>query len=141
MINPLRQVVSVALTLSLLTANGFYLAPLLKTMQNDKASASMQNCCCCNSGGGTSSDCCCASRHSGGNNRNTCSISTAPCGAPLTAISLNVLDQGIEPPLAVDNIVRITTPEKFSDAIKSPQSGKLLSLFHPPQPFFSLFLS
>ena len=141
MINPLRQFFSVTLVLSLLSANGLYFAPLLNVnRQSGEESASMENCCCCcNSGGGMSSTCCCASRHSGRNDHTTCSVSSAPCAAPLAVLSPNVLDQGIAPQLALNNIVWNTTSEKFSGAAKSPLSGKLHSLYHPPQPSFSLF--
>lgn len=143
MINPLRQFVSFALTFSLLSANGFYFAPLLKKLQGNKESASMQNCCCCcNSGGGMPSSCCCASRHSGGKDRTTCSLSSAPCAAPVAVLSPNVLDQGIEPCPATNDVVRVPVWGKFSEAIGSPLPGKVYSLFHPPQYSFSnLFLS
>jgi hypothetical protein len=99
MINPVRHFFCVTLVFSLLSANGLYFAPLLNVnRQSGEESASMQNCCCCcNSGGGMSSTCCCASRHSGRNDHTTCSVSSAPCAAPLAALSPNVLDQGIAP--------------------------------------------
>jgi hypothetical protein len=139
MVNPLRQFSSVTLVLSLLSANGLYFAPLLIKQQSDKESASMQSCCCCcNSGNGMGSTCCCASRHSNTGDRSTCSIASAPCAAPVAVLSPNVLDQGIAPQLALNNIVWNTTSEKFSGAAKSPLSGKPHSLYHPPQPSFSL---
>ena len=140
MITQIRQFFSVALILSLLSANGLYFAPLLKKQRSEGEAASMQSCCCCcNSGNGMASTCCCASRHSGRNDYTTCSVSSAPCAAPLAALSPNVLDQGIAPQLALNNIVWSTTSEKFSGAAKSPLSGKPHSLYHPPQPSFSLF--
>jgi len=143
MIHPLRQIVSVALTLSILSANELLFAPLLSVNKpTGKESASVQNCCCCCNSGGMSSACCCASRHTHGTDRTTCSISSAPCTTPLAILSPNVLDQGIELCFATINVVRIAVSEKFSDAAESPLSGKPYSLFHPPQYFFSnLFLS
>ena len=143
MINPLRQIVSVALAFSMLSANGFYFAPLLKKLQGGKESASMQTCCCCcNSGSGMSSSCCCASRHSGRNDRTTCSVTSAPCSVPSAALSPNVLDQWIEPQLGLNRAIMFTASEIFPSASESPLSGKSYSLFHPPQYSFSYrFLS
>jgi len=132
MINPLRQFVSAALTFALLSANGFYFAPLLKTLQGDKESASMQKCCCCNSGGGMSPDCCCASRHSKGNDRTTCSISSTPCGTPVAVLSPNVLDQGIETQPPSSSNIEARRSEKFPGTAELPLPGTPHSLFHPP---------
>src|ERR1700690_3183193 len=97
MINPLQQLFSVTLVLSLLPANGLYFAPLLSlNSPSSEESASMQKCCCCTSGSQMTSSCCCASRHSGGSNKSTCSVASAPCAAPLAILSPNVLDQWID---------------------------------------------
>jgi hypothetical protein len=137
MINPLRRCFSVALVLSLLSANGLYFAPLLNVHgKSEKESASMQNCCCCISGGEMTSKCCCASRHSGGNDRSTCSISAAPCAAPVAALSPNVLDQWVHPGFGVNKIIVVATSEKFPGARESLLSGIANPPYHPPQFFF-----
>ncbi len=143
MINPLRQIVSVALAFSILSANGLLITPLPKKPQNNEESASMQNCCCCcNVGGGMSSTCCCAPRHAHGADRTTCSVTSAPCSVPSVALSPNVLDQWIEPQLGLNRTMMFTASEKFPSSSESPLSGKSYSLFHPPQYSFSYrFLS
>ena len=140
MVNPLRQFLRVTLVLSLLSANGLYFAPLLNVnRQSGEESVSMQNCCCCcNSGGGMSSTCCCASRHSGRNNHTTCSVSSAPCAAPLAALSPNVLDQWIDTGFGLNKIIVSATSEKFQGVRESLLSGTANSLFHPPQSPFLL---
>ncbi len=134
MLNPLRQFVSVALTFSILSANGLYFAPLLIKQRSDKESTSMQNCCCCcNSGGTMSAACCCAARHSGRNDHTTCSVSSAPCAAPLTALSPNALDQWIDLGFSLNKIMVNATSEKFPRVRESLLSGIANSLYHPPQ--------
>lgn len=138
MVNPLRQFFSVTLVLSLLSANGLCFAPLLNLISlSGEETASMQKCCCCTSGGEMTAKCCCASRHSGGNDRSTCSITAAPCAAPLTALSPNVLDQWIDPVLGANEIFNSSTSEKFSSIGESILSGITNSLYHPPQTSFS----
>ncbi len=139
MVNPLRQFFSVTLVFSLLSANGLLFAPLLNVnRQSGEESTSMQKCCCCcNSGGEMSSTCCCASRHSGGNDHTTCSVSSAPCAAPVTALSPNVLDQWINPVLGLNEIINNSTPEKFPGVRESLLLGIANSLYHPPQSSFS----
>jgi len=138
MINPLRHFFCVTLVFSLLSANGLYFAPLLIKQQSDKESAMIQKCCCCNFGGGMSSACCCASRHSGRNDHTTCSVSSAPCAAPLAALSPNVLDQWIDPGFGLNKIIVSPTSEKFPRVRESLLSGIANSLFHPPQSSFLL---
>ncbi len=140
MINLLRQFLSVTLVFSLLSANGLLFAPLLHAnRQSGGGSGSMQNCCCCcNSGGSMSSTCCCASHHSGGSDHSTCSVSSAPCAAPVAALSPNVLDQWINPVLGLNEIINNSTPEKFPGVRVSLLSGIANSLYHPPQSFFLL---
>ena len=138
MISPLRHFFCVTLVFSLLSANGLYFAPLLIKQQSDKESAMIQKCCCCNFGGGMSSACCCASRHSGRNDHTTCSVSSAPCAAPLAALSPNVLDQWIDPGFGLNKIIVSPTSEKFPRVRESLLSGIANSLFHPPQSSFLL---
>ena len=138
MINPLRHFFCVTLVFSLLSANGLYFAPLLIKQQSDKESAMIQKCCCCNFGGGMSSACCCASRHSGRNDHTTCSVSSAPCAAPLAALSPNVLDQWIDPGFGLNKIIVSPTSEKFPRVRESLLSGIANSLFHTPQSSFLL---
>ena len=138
MINPLRHFFCVTLVFSLLSANGLYFAPLLIKQQSDKESAMIQKCCCCNFGGGMSSACCCASRHSGRNDHTTCSVSSAPCAAPLAALSPNVLDQWIDPGFGLNKIIVSATSGKFPGVRESLLSGTANSLFHPPQSPFLL---
>jgi hypothetical protein len=138
MINPLRQFLSVALVLSLLSANGLYFAPLLNVIkQSGEESASMQKCCCCTSGGEMTAKCCCVPRHSGANDRSTCSVAAAPCAAPLAVLSPNVLDQWIDPGFSVSKIVVNAAFEKFPSVRELLLSGTENSLFHPPQSSFS----
>jgi len=140
MVNPLRQFFSVTLVLSLLSANGLYFAPLLNVnRQSGGESSSMQSCCCCNSGGGMSSTCCCATRHSGRNDHTTCSVSSAPCAAPLAVLSPNVLDQWIDAGFGLNKIIVSAASEQFPGVRESLLSGTPNSLYHPPQPSFSLF--
>ena len=141
MVNPLRQFLSVTLVISLLSANGLLFAPLLNTnRQSGGGSGPMQNCCCCcNSDGSMSSTCCCAARHSSGSDHSTCSVSSAPCAAPLTALSPNVLDQWIDPGFALNNIIVNAASEKFPGVRESLLSGIANSLYHPPQASFFLF--
>ena len=138
MINPLRHFFCVTLVFSLLSANGLYFAPLLIKQQSDKESAMIQKCCCCNFGGGMSSACCCASRHSGRNDHTTCSVSSAPCAAPLAALSPNVLDQWIDPGFGLNKIIVSATSGKFPGVRESLLSGTANSLFNPPQSPFLL---
>ena len=140
MINPLRHFCSVTLVLSLLYANGLYFAPITGlNSRSGKESASMQNCCCCcNSGSGMASSCCCASRHSGKNDHTTCSVSSAPCAAPLAALSPNVLDQWIDPGFGLNKIIVTAASEEFPGMRESLLSGTSNSLFHPPQSSFLL---
>jgi len=139
MINPLRQFLNVTLVLSLLSANGLYFAPIFNAArQTGEESASMQKCCCCTSGGEMSSDCCCASHHSGGNDRTACSVASAPCASPLTAISPNVLDQWIDPGFGLNKIIVTAASEEFPGMRESLLSGTSNSLFHPPQSSFLL---
>ncbi len=139
MINALRQFLKVTLVLSLLSANGLYFAPLLNaTRQGGEESASMQKCCCCcNSGGEMSETCCCASHRSGRTDHSTCSVSSAPCAAPLAFLSPNVLDQWIDPGFGVNKIIIDAASEKFPGLHESLLSGTANSLFHPPQSSFS----
>ncbi len=141
MVNPLRQFLSVTLVISLLSANGLLFAPLLNAnRQSSGGSGSMQNCCCCcNSDGSMSSICCCAAHHSGGSDHSICSVSSAPCAAPLAVLSPNVLDQWIDPGFALNNIIDNAASQKFSGLRESLLSGKTNSLFHPPQYSFFLF--
>ena len=138
MINPLRNFFCVTLVFSLLSANGLYFAQLLIKQQSDKESASIQKCCCCTSGGEMTAKCCCASRHSSGNNRSTCSISSAPCAAPLAALSPNVLDQWICPGLELNKVIVVATSDKFPGVRESLLQGIATSFFHPPQSSFLL---
>ena len=141
MINPLRQFFSVTLVFSLLSANGLLFTPLLNAnRQGGRESASMQNCCCCcNSGGGMASTCCCASHHAGSSDRTTCSVSSAPCTAPLAALSPNILDQWIDPGFGLNRVIVNARGERFPNGHESILFGITKSLFHPPQSFPFLF--
>ena len=138
-IHPLRQCVSVALALSLLSSCGILFAPVLNSnSQGGNGSGSTQQCCCCcNSGGEMASSCCCASHHSGKGDRTTCSLSSAPCAAPMAILSPNVLDQWIDPGFGLNWTVVSAASEKFLSTTESLLSGTPNSLFHPPQFFFS----